>query len=99
MDADNDNLRTAVTPDGRALVVVDNLDRAQVETMLLYLFGLVDVIQTLTNRMVVSLAAGDLSDAQLATLELWRDAMNQVSEASCAEIQGIASRAVEAPLN
>lgn len=37
-----------------------------------------------------------VSDAQPAALNLWRDAMNQVSEASCAEIQGTASGAVEA---
>lgn len=58
MRVENDNISTAISPDGRTVIMVDDLDRNQVEAILLYLFGMVDAVQTVTNHMVMSLAQG-----------------------------------------
>lgn len=93
MEAENDNRHSALSPDGIVAVVVDRLDRQQIETLLLYLFGLVDVIESIGNHMVCTLVSkGQLCGAQLAVLKRWKEAMDEVASTSAAEIEQIASK-------
>lgn len=92
MRVENDNISTAISPDGRTVIMVDDLDRNQVEAILLYLFGMVDAVQTVTNHMVMSLAQGNLSADQVATLARWRGTINEIVEFSSNEVQRLSAK-------